>query len=319
MADKVIENPILNRPYEEPTRHFEFDAEGITNRVAARRRPSSHFSPVPTSRKGSRQLELTELTADLIQPNKLANRIRDHVGVWRAAGYDNVAPTTRRLLEHWADPERENKVLFCQREAAETAIYLAEVAAAHRRRYWIRNELARRRTPPHNDQPPPRRPEDGDRLRQDRRDGDADRLAGAEQGASPAGQAASPNRFLVVTPGHHHSGSAPRPAADDPDNYYRLRDLVPADLRGGLGQAQIVITNYHAFLLARRHGDQRRRRLTKDVSCSGRPQGRPVHRDAGPDGRAASCRDLGPDKQEHRRAQRRGPPLLSRPARWRGG
>ncbi|MGH3784310.1 MAG: hypothetical protein ACRDRO_27740 [Pseudonocardiaceae bacterium] len=48
---------------------------------------------------------------------------------WSHAGYPRVTPTTRRLLEHWADPERENRVLFCQRESAETAIYLSEVAS----------------------------------------------------------------------------------------------------------------------------------------------------------------------------------------------
>jgi type III restriction enzyme len=63
------------------------------------------------------------------------------VAVWRNAGYGNVSPTTRRLLEHWADPERENRVLFCQREAAETAIYLAEVAP-RTGDVWIRNDLA---------------------------------------------------------------------------------------------------------------------------------------------------------------------------------
>src|SRR5437867_4313116 len=64
VADWVIEDPILNRPYDEPSRHFEFDVDGITDVVAERRRPSSHFVPVPQSRKGGRQLELSELTAD---------------------------------------------------------------------------------------------------------------------------------------------------------------------------------------------------------------------------------------------------------------
>ena len=36
---------------------------------------------------------------------------------------------------------------------------------------------------------------------------------------------------------------------EDAENYYDLRDLIPADLKGGLEQARIVITNYHAFLL----------------------------------------------------------------------
>ncbi len=30
MSQVVIENPIINSPFEEPTRHFKFDDEGIT-------------------------------------------------------------------------------------------------------------------------------------------------------------------------------------------------------------------------------------------------------------------------------------------------
>jgi type III restriction enzyme len=36
-------------------------------------------------------------------------------------------------MQHWADPTRENRVLFCQRDAAETAIFLAEVAGGGRK------------------------------------------------------------------------------------------------------------------------------------------------------------------------------------------
>ena len=36
---------------------------------------------------------------------------------------------------------------------------------------------------------------------------------------------------------------------EDPENYYDLRDLIPADLKGGLDHARIAITNYHAFQL----------------------------------------------------------------------
>ena len=125
MADTVIENPILNGPYDEPGRHFAFDADGITDEVVERRRPSSYFTPVPQSRTGGQQLELTEITADQIRRNDLVDRIRSHVGVWRGAGYPNVTPVSRALLERWSDPGRDNRVLFCQREAAETAIYLA--------------------------------------------------------------------------------------------------------------------------------------------------------------------------------------------------
>ena len=63
------------------------------------------------------------------------------------------------------------------------------------------------------------------------------------------------NRFLVVTPGITIRDRLRVLLPADPDNYYRQRDLVPADLRGGLGQAQIVITNYHAFLPRERPRD----------------------------------------------------------------
>src|SRR5262249_17323040 len=36
---------------------------------------------------------------------------------------------------------------------------------------------------------------------------------------------------------------------EDVGNYYRERDLVPAELWAALQEAQLVITNYHAFLL----------------------------------------------------------------------
>ena len=33
MSQVVIENPVINSPFEEPTRHFRFGDEGITNDV----------------------------------------------------------------------------------------------------------------------------------------------------------------------------------------------------------------------------------------------------------------------------------------------
>jgi type III restriction enzyme len=42
------------------------------------------------------------------------------------------------LLDYWTDPQRDDPVLFCQLEAVETAIYLAE-AAPKADDMWIRN------------------------------------------------------------------------------------------------------------------------------------------------------------------------------------
>jgi hypothetical protein len=47
----VIENPILNSPYDVPTRHFRFDDHGITDEIVDGRRPSSYFVPIPAAKK----------------------------------------------------------------------------------------------------------------------------------------------------------------------------------------------------------------------------------------------------------------------------
>jgi type III restriction enzyme len=143
MKQVVIENPILNSPYTEPTRHFKFTDEGITNQIVDGRRISSYFVPIAKARKKGKQLQIeTEWTEDRIEETKLVNDIRPRIAQWRKGGYVGVTPTTARLLAHWTDPEREKKLFFCQNEALETAIYLTEVA----RKYgdaWIENDLRR--------------------------------------------------------------------------------------------------------------------------------------------------------------------------------
>jgi type III restriction enzyme len=42
MKQVVIENPILNSPFEEPTRHFRFTDDGITNEIVPSRRLSGY-------------------------------------------------------------------------------------------------------------------------------------------------------------------------------------------------------------------------------------------------------------------------------------
>ena len=125
----VIENPILNSPFEEPDRHFRFDDDGITSDIVSIRRISSYFVPIAKPRKKGKQLLLDpEWTQDRLEENKLINDIRGRVELWRQGGYSGVTRTTLRLLEYWIDPEREKKLFFCQIEALETLIYIAEAA-----------------------------------------------------------------------------------------------------------------------------------------------------------------------------------------------
>src|ERR1700693_4126388 len=53
--------------------------------------------------------------------------------------------------------------------------------------------------------------------------------------------------FLIITPGVTIRDRLRVLLPDDPENYYRARELLPADMLGEIGKAKIVITNFHAF------------------------------------------------------------------------
>jgi type III restriction enzyme len=124
-----IDNPILNSPYEQPDRHYIIGPQGPTGEVKDGRRPSESFIPIAVTKKrgpDAAQLGIEfDLTGERRERNTLINDIRRDVANWRRGDeYAGVTPISRKLLQHWADPARENRVLFCQREAAETAIFL---------------------------------------------------------------------------------------------------------------------------------------------------------------------------------------------------
>lgn len=141
----ALGNPIINRPDDVPTCYFELGPRGPTGVIKIGRRPSESLVPIAASRKGTKQVDGSvqptldvELTAERRERNELINDLRREVERWRHRDYERVTPTSRKLLQHWADPARENRVLYCQREAAETAIFLAEVAGRHGYTDWRR-------------------------------------------------------------------------------------------------------------------------------------------------------------------------------------
>src|SRR4051794_14564068 len=80
----VIENPILNSPFEEPRRHYKFDEDGITDEVVEARRPSSYFVPIAAPKKKTKQLTFDTLwTQDRAKENDDINFIRGRVSLWR--------------------------------------------------------------------------------------------------------------------------------------------------------------------------------------------------------------------------------------------
>ena len=242
----TITNPVINGPYDEPRRHFGFDQDGITDEIRPGRRRSEYFVPVPQTKKRGAQLQFdVEWTVDRIQPNDFVTQVRARVDLWRKRGYPYVTSTSRRLLEYWADDQRENRVLFAQREAAETAIYLAE-AAQKDGQGWMHAQLNDTNDDYNSGLP---------RVALKMATGSGKTVVMAMLIAwQVLNKSATPNdkrftrRFLVVSPGVTIRDRLRVLLPQQEDNYYRQRDLVPADIVSALGTAQIVITNYHAFL-----------------------------------------------------------------------
>jgi hypothetical protein len=121
-----LSNPIINSPYDPPEAHFEIGPNGPTGQLLPGRRPSESYIPVPVSKKGRQAAQLAldfDITGERREQNSLINDIRREVERWRANNWNGVTPYTRKLLAHWAaqPPDRDEPVLFCQREAAETA------------------------------------------------------------------------------------------------------------------------------------------------------------------------------------------------------
>lgn len=245
MKQVVIENPILNSPFEEPTRHFRFSDEGITSEIVESRRVSSYFVPIARPKKKGKQLVFdTEWTQDRVEENKFINEVRERVGRWRQGGYVGTSKTTDLLLKYWKQPDRERKLFFCQIEAMETAIYLAEVANKYGDA-WIENELRRA-----NETSNPLL----FRIAFKMATGSGKTVVMAmliawhtlNKLANPQ-DARFGDTFLIVTPGITIRDRLRVLLPNDPNNYYRQLDLLPSYLLSEMGKAKILITNFHAF------------------------------------------------------------------------
>ncbi len=80
MQQVVIENPILNSPFEMPGRHFKFDEDGITDEIVEARRPSSYFIPIAAPKKKVKQVTFDTLwTQDRAKENDDINFVRSRV------------------------------------------------------------------------------------------------------------------------------------------------------------------------------------------------------------------------------------------------
>ncbi len=154
MSSSFFDHPILNSPYEEPSRHqLDPDGQPLDLPPTEGRRRSELITPVPKPRRkqaGQSSLRLSdaqELSTheQEYNPTPIINEIRTYVASWRALPNPaqwGVTAATQRLLEHWRRRDVEGiRPFFCQVEAVETAIWLTEVAPRDRRHDKFRKHL----------------------------------------------------------------------------------------------------------------------------------------------------------------------------------
>ncbi len=224
----LVDNPIINSPFEEPTRHWVY--EGGQPVLIEERRPAGYYLKART-----RGPQMALLEEEFV-PLDLVNTIRERVKSWRERGYPGVTQITRQLLNHWNNPERERRLFFCQREAAETLIWLIETSPAEKQGISI--------------------PKDNGLTRY------ACKMATGSGKTVVMGMViawqvlnklANPrdSRFsdavLIVCPNLTIKERLQVLLPWKPGNYYEKFDLVPRGMMERLQQGRFQITNWHLF------------------------------------------------------------------------
>ena len=258
---KFDDNPILNSPYLNPVRpprHWVLSEEGKpTGKIQDGRRSSKYLVPIPAARRGRRakQAEL-ELEGEF-EENDNVNNIRILVDKWRAMPPDKwqVTPVTRRLLMHWREGKTKIKPFFCQIEAAETLIWLNEVAPQTAQGKNLINNM--------KDANAEANPELF-RLAAKMATGSGKTTVMAmliayhviNKSRYPKTKGFS-DSFLIITPGITIRDRLRVLLPQDPENYYESYGIVPPDMLGDIKKSRVLIRNYHVF------GARETRKLTK--------------------------------------------------------
>ncbi len=233
MPTKTIDRLIVNSPYEEPQRYWHYDRETrLFDLVEGERRPAGYVRASARSKTFDDPGEFVDLP--------LVNRIRSRVEAWREAGYPGVTGITRRLLEHWHDPEQREgrRFFFCQLEAIETLIWLVEAPPAEKQGIEI--------------------PGDGGdfaRLCSKMATGSGKTIVMAmiiawqvlNKVTYPQDTRFSKNVF-VVAPGLTVKSRLQVLLPAGPGNYYDEFNVVPLGLRDKLRQGKVLVRNWHVLM-----------------------------------------------------------------------
>jgi len=253
--------PVLNDPYEEPTRWFYTTIDGTLDqtRIMEGRRPfHPDSSPIPV-KAGSQGSMFSQDDAEDVQ-GLLVNRLRIEVGIWRRDGYPGTTKVTRELFAYWfLNPDRQahHRLFFAQREAVETAVWLLEVAPKSNRGTAILAQLQKAREIAPDD-PQFNLP----RIAFKAATGSGKTVIMAMlilyhflNRQTGSGDGRFCDQFLIVVPGitiKDRLNVLRVDTTSDPNwrnDYYHQRDLVPPAYAGLVQSlnSRIRITNWHAF------------------------------------------------------------------------
>jgi len=227
----TIDRLIINSPYEEPKQHWSYQRETRTFRLEEGRRAAGYVVASPDSRAFDDPGIFVEIP--------LVNQIRPRVQAWREVGYPGVTSITKRLLDHWCDPEEfdRRRFFFCQLEAIETLIWLTEAPAADK----VGIEI-------HSDGGP------FQRLCTKLATGGGKTLVMTMLIAwQILNKVAYPQdgRFsksvLIIAPGLTVKSRLAVLDPNNPANYYQDFSIVPAALLESLRQGRVLIRNWHVL------------------------------------------------------------------------
>jgi type III restriction enzyme len=133
MSNDFFSKPILNSPYEYPSRHWELDNQGQpTHQIIESRRLAEFITPIPKPKKRKTSAKQSSMVFDegkglstqqqQYDITATINGVRDQVEAWRTLQNSNdwqVTQETARLLQHWRHHKFSNtRPFFCQVEAA---------------------------------------------------------------------------------------------------------------------------------------------------------------------------------------------------------
>ncbi|MFA4828696.1 MAG: DEAD/DEAH box helicase family protein [Thermodesulfovibrionales bacterium] len=121
---KKIDKLIINSPYKEPQQYWEYLRDTREFVLQSGRRPAGYI----VASESSKAFDDPGIFIEI----ELVNTIRPRIKKWREQGYTGVTGITKRLLQHWQDPEerKDKRFFFCQLEAIETLIWLTEAPEA---------------------------------------------------------------------------------------------------------------------------------------------------------------------------------------------